>query len=237
MAPLFGDLAAAYPARAAGEAPAWPPLAVQYADYALWQRELLGDRPTRKPARPAARLLGRGVGRGPAGARPAGRPAAPGGGHRAARLPFGLDARGPRRGSPRWPGSGCDALHGAAGGAGGAAHPAGRRAPTCRSARRSPGATDEALDDLVGFFVNTLVLRTDTSGNPTFGDWSAGSRHRPRRLRPPGPALRAAGGGAQPGPLHRPPPARPGHADAAARRRAAAGRRAAGAASPRPRTR
>ena len=29
------------------------------------------------------------------------------------------------------------------------------------------GRTDAALDDLVGFFVNTLVLRTDTSGNPS----------------------------------------------------------------------
>jgi len=49
------DLTAAYAARRAGNAPDWKPLPITYADFALWQVELLGDR--RDPGSYARELL------------------------------------------------------------------------------------------------------------------------------------------------------------------------------------
>ncbi|HWM02462.1 MAG TPA: condensation domain-containing protein, partial [Actinophytocola sp.] len=175
--PFLRDLAAAYTARLAGTTPDWAPLSVQYADYTVWQRELLGD-----PAEPdsvagtqlaywqrtlegAPQELELGTDR-PRPARPT---------FHGAELLLELSPEvraGLRELAIETGASMFMLLHAAVAallhrmGAGGDI-PLG--APIA-------GRVDGALDELVGFFVNTLVLRTSVSGADSFADLVASVR-------------------------------------------------------------
>ena len=197
-----GTSSVAYAARRQGRAPGWAPLPVQYADYAIWQRELLGDEDDPGSVLAAAGgLVAGGAGRGAGGAGAAGRPAAPAGAQ-----PPRVTARrwrsrpGCTPGWPRWPASTGVTLFMVVQAALAVLLSKLGAGDDIPVGTPVAGRTDEALDDLVGFFVNTLVLRTDLSGRPVVrGAAGPGAGVLAGRAGAPGRAVRAAGGGAGPG--------------------------------------
>ncbi|HEY8056493.1 MAG TPA: condensation domain-containing protein, partial [Terriglobales bacterium] len=171
LGPLFADLAWAYGARLRGEASALPPLSVQYADYTLWQREVLGEESDAESAISRQLAYWRAAldGLAPAVDLPSDRPRRSVASHRGDVVGVKLSAELHR------------GLVGLARGCGASlfmvvqaclAGLLSRLGAGDDIAIGSPiaGRSDSALDGLVGFFVNTLVLRTDTSGNPGLGE-------------------------------------------------------------------
>ncbi len=171
MAPLARDIATAYAARTAGRAPGWPELPVQYADYALWQRETLGAEDD--PTTPAAAQLAywqqtlRGL---PAQLDlPADRPRPAIASHAGATVGIGLSAELGERIADLAARTGSTPFM--------VVHTAfavllARLSGTSDIAIGAPvaGRGDAALDDLVGMFVNTVVLRTEVDAATGFAE-------------------------------------------------------------------
>ncbi|UNT00736.1 amino acid adenylation domain-containing protein [Streptomyces tubbatahanensis] len=169
MGPLLRDLSQAYAARCRGQAPAWEPLPVQYADYALRRHAELGLKDD--PDSLAARQLG--YWRDTLASLPQEvtlpldrpRPARSKG--PAASVPLRLDQDTHRQVAALAQQTGTSTfmvLHAAVAGLLtrlGAGEDVVLGTPVA-------GRADEDLAEVVGFFVNTLVLRTDTGGDPAF---------------------------------------------------------------------
>ncbi|MGF0263473.1 amino acid adenylation domain-containing protein, partial [Rhodococcus ruber] len=171
MGPLTRDVVVAYSARATGGEPEWEPLPVQYADYALWQREILGseDDPDSVIASQEAYWSGALAGLPDQLDLPSDRPRPASASNAGAVHEFSL---GPE-------------LHAAIGRVARernatpfmVVHAAlsvllARLSGTDDIAVGTPvaGRGEQELDDLVGMFVNTLVLRTRVEGGESFED-------------------------------------------------------------------
>ncbi|HEY0804702.1 MAG TPA: condensation domain-containing protein, partial [Pseudonocardiaceae bacterium] len=169
MVSLARDLGTAYAARCDGVAPELPELPVQYADYTLWQRELLGDEsdPDSVVATQSAYWRDELTGVPQPLQLPVDHPRPPMPSHRGDFVEFGLEPE-------------VIAAVGKLALAKGATVSMVLQSALAVLLYQLGGGEDitigspianrmdAELADLVGFFVNTWVLRTDLSGNPSF---------------------------------------------------------------------
>jgi amino acid adenylation domain-containing protein len=169
--PLARDLTTAYTARREGRAPQYEPLPVHYKDYALWQRELLGDVTDAGSLAAAQAEYWR--------KELAGVPQP---------LSLPLDRPRPSERNSQGDSIGLEVAPAVAAGLQKLADERGMTMSMVVQAALGvllgtlgggedvtignpiAGRTDEGLADLVGLFVNTQVLRVDLAGNPSFAD-------------------------------------------------------------------
>ncbi|WP_157187346.1 non-ribosomal peptide synthetase, partial [Nocardia vinacea] len=175
--PLARDVTTAYLARAAGEAPAWAPLPVQYRDYTLWQRELLGAESDSESmaAREIAYWRDALAGLPDQLDLPTDRQRPPVQSFRGAQFAFDIDAELHTRLSALARAEGATpfmVLHAAL------ALLLARLSGTTDIAIGTPvaGRGEQALDDLIGMFVNTLVLRSEVDPGHSFTEFLTRTR-------------------------------------------------------------
>ncbi|MEU6582103.1 amino acid adenylation domain-containing protein [Nocardia sp. NPDC046763] len=171
MAPLARDLMTAYLAHSAGEAPAWAPLPVQYADYAVWQRAAVGveDDADSPAAAQVAFWREQLAGLADRPILPLDRPRPPAAAMRGALLDFTLPAEvhaGLNRLARNHNASLFMVVHAAV--AAWLSRLSGSADIVLGTAVAGRG--ERALDDLVGMFVNTLTLRTRVDAAASFDE-------------------------------------------------------------------
>nr|WP_307188341.1 non-ribosomal peptide synthetase [Nocardia alba] len=177
MGPLTRDLMTAYVGRSAGNAPGWPELAVQYADFTLWQRAVLGteDDPESILAAQIDFWRTQLAGVPDQLELPTDRPRPATASYRGASLDFripaevhaGLDQLAREHNSTLFM-----VVHAAL------AALLARLSGSTDIAIGTPvaGRGDAALDDVIGMFVNTLVLRTEVDAAGSFEELLASTR-------------------------------------------------------------
>ncbi|WP_281278342.1 non-ribosomal peptide synthetase [Nocardia tenerifensis] len=171
LAPLARDLSLAYTARRAGRAPEWTPLPVQYADYTLWQRAVLGSEsdPASVSARQIAYWTTQLAGLPDRLELPADRPRPAVASQRGGTYSFTMDAEtaaGLRRVARAHHASEFMVMHAVL------AAVLSRVSDSGDIAIGTPvaGRGAAVLDGLVGMFVNTLVLRTRVDAAASFDE-------------------------------------------------------------------